>query len=121
MVHFLSDSNETFEDLTKKKYPFAYMLACDGYLLTILSDSLISFVFAKQDGGSDSRADVELQGEDSRSGRTSQSQYQNYRINENTSKLQQHSMKDKRDSIVEYRFNSTCTQSWTVTLIIKYL
>lgn len=28
MMHFLSDANETFQDLTSKEYPFAFMLAC---------------------------------------------------------------------------------------------
>ncbi|XAR56779.1 hypothetical protein NMG60_11037370 [Bertholletia excelsa] len=60
MMHFLSDSNETFEDLTKKEYPFAFMLACSGYLLTMLADSAISYVYGKQRNGSD--GDVELQG-----------------------------------------------------------
>ncbi|KAK7837847.1 zinc transporter 11, partial [Quercus suber] len=38
MMHFLSDANETFEDLTTKTYPFAFMLACAGYLLTMVAD-----------------------------------------------------------------------------------
>ncbi|PON94041.1 Zinc/iron permease [Trema orientale] len=42
LMHFLSDANETFEDLTKKKYPFAFMLACFGYLLTMLADAVVS-------------------------------------------------------------------------------
>ncbi|KAL8236749.1 hypothetical protein R6Q59_017830 [Mikania micrantha] len=38
LMHFLSDSNETFGDLTTKKYPFAFMLASSGYLLTMLEE-----------------------------------------------------------------------------------
>ncbi|KAM7495639.1 hypothetical protein LguiB_030248 [Lonicera macranthoides] len=38
LMHFLSDSNETFGDLTSKEYPFAFMLASAGYLLTMLAD-----------------------------------------------------------------------------------
>ncbi|KAL6313797.1 hypothetical protein AAG906_010216 [Vitis piasezkii] len=38
MMHFLSDSNETFGDLTSVEYPFAFMLACAGYLMTMFSD-----------------------------------------------------------------------------------
>ncbi|KAJ7963637.1 Zinc transporter like [Quillaja saponaria] len=80
MMHFLSDANEMFEELTKKKYPFAFMLACAGYLIIMLGDCLISYVFAKRDGGSDSRADVEIQGvgtgQGSPNGQISQSQYQ---------------------------------------------
>ncbi|CAA2979483.1 zinc transporter 11-like [Olea europaea subsp. europaea] len=48
LMHFLSDSNETFGDLTEKEYPFAFMLASAGYLLTMLADSVISYVYGKQ-------------------------------------------------------------------------
>ncbi|KAL2610921.1 hypothetical protein R1flu_022613 [Riccia fluitans] len=41
MLHFLSDANETFKDLTPKSYPFAFMLACSGYLLTAIADVII--------------------------------------------------------------------------------
>lgn len=44
MMHFLSDSNETFKDLTSKSYPFAFMLASAGYLLTMFGDCIINFV-----------------------------------------------------------------------------
>lgn len=44
LMHFLSDSNESFEDLTTKKYPFAFMLASTGYLLTMLGDCIIHLV-----------------------------------------------------------------------------
>ncbi|KAG6502411.1 hypothetical protein ZIOFF_042304 [Zingiber officinale] len=47
MIHFLSDSNETFGDLTHVDYPFAFMLACAGYALTLLADVAISFVVAR--------------------------------------------------------------------------
>ncbi|KAJ4976242.1 hypothetical protein NE237_001348 [Protea cynaroides] len=72
LMHFLSDSAETFEDLTSKDYPFAYMLSCAGYLLTMLADCVISHVydkketadhgvdhFGKNDNGGDSRFQVE--------------------------------------------------------------
>ncbi|KAF5781160.1 putative zinc/iron permease [Helianthus annuus] len=58
MMHFLSDANETFEDLTSVEYPFAFMLACGGYLLTMFADNVISYVYGKQSGD-----DVEDQGE----------------------------------------------------------
>lgn len=62
LMHFLSDANETFKDLTQKEYPFAFMLASAGFLLTMLADCLISYVFTKKaDGGS--VADLETQGE----------------------------------------------------------
>ncbi|GJS82895.1 zinc transporter 2, partial [Tanacetum coccineum] len=47
LMHFLSDSNETFGDLTKKPYPFAFMLACFGYLLTMFGDCVILYVIGK--------------------------------------------------------------------------
>lgn len=62
LMHFLSDADETFKDLTKKEYPFAFMLASAGFLLTMLADCVISYVFAKKtDAGS--VADLETQGE----------------------------------------------------------
>ncbi|KAK2640187.1 hypothetical protein Ddye_027982 [Dipteronia dyeriana] len=60
LMHFLSDANETFEDLTTKEYPFAFMLACAGYLLTMLADCIISYVFGKKIDGSN--GDLEHQG-----------------------------------------------------------
>ncbi|KAM0840788.1 hypothetical protein ACQ4PT_059421 [Festuca glaucescens] len=48
MMHFLSDANETFQDLVPDKaYPFAFMLACAGYVLTMLAECAISFVVAR--------------------------------------------------------------------------
>lgn len=47
MIHFLSDANETFGDLTHVDYPFAFMLACAGYALTMAADVAISFVVAR--------------------------------------------------------------------------
>ncbi|MED6119032.1 synaptonemal complex protein zip1 [Stylosanthes scabra] len=44
MIHFLSDSNETFKDLTTKTYPFSFMLACFGYLLTMFGDCVVMHV-----------------------------------------------------------------------------
>ena len=59
LMHFLSDANDTFRDLTTKEYPFAFMLACVGFLLTLLADCVVSHVFAKENGGG---GDVEVQG-----------------------------------------------------------
>lgn len=47
LMHFLSDSNETFGELTSKEYPFAFMLASAGYLLTMLADCVVSYVYGK--------------------------------------------------------------------------
>lgn len=44
MMHFLSDSAETFGDLTSKSYPFAFLLASVGYLLTMLGDCVVARV-----------------------------------------------------------------------------
>ncbi|CAM8900795.1 unnamed protein product [Rhodiola kirilowii] len=65
MMHFLSDSNETFGDLTDIEYPFAFMLACGGYLVTMVADCAISHVYGKQriENGADvNNGDVELRG-----------------------------------------------------------
>lgn len=48
MMHFLSDANETFGDLVKDSaYPFAFMLACAGYVVTMLAECVISSVVAR--------------------------------------------------------------------------
>lgn len=65
LMHFLSDADETFRDLLTAEgesepspaYPFAYMLACTGYMLTMLADSVIAHVYSKT-----TSKDVELQG-----------------------------------------------------------
>lgn len=59
MMHFLSDANSTFEDLTTKEYPFAFMLACAGYLLTMLGDCIIQHIFVKE-GTNTGKADIEM-------------------------------------------------------------
>ncbi|KAJ0979528.1 hypothetical protein J5N97_015002 [Dioscorea zingiberensis] len=41
LMHFLADSTSSFGDLTTKTYPFSFMLASFGYLLTMLGDSII--------------------------------------------------------------------------------
>lgn len=64
LMHFLSDADETFRDLLTAEgesepspaYPFAYMLACAGYMLTMLADSVIAHVYSK------TQTDLELQG-----------------------------------------------------------
>ncbi|KAK1440252.1 hypothetical protein QVD17_06077 [Tagetes erecta] len=56
MMHFLSDASETLEELTTIEYPFAFMLACGGYLLTMLADCVISYFYGKH-----SNFDVENQ------------------------------------------------------------
>ncbi|KAG2678230.1 hypothetical protein I3843_12G135800 [Carya illinoinensis] len=81
LMHFLSDANKTFEHLTTKDYPFAYMLACAGYLLTMIADCVISYVYGKGNGAGSGAADLEHQGgvEQGKSinnGLTSQAQHQ---------------------------------------------
>ncbi|RDX66727.1 Zinc transporter 1 [Mucuna pruriens] len=44
LMHFLSDSAETFGDLTTKTYPFSFMLASFGYLLTMFGDCVVVYV-----------------------------------------------------------------------------
>lgn len=47
LMHFLGDANSTFEARTSKTYPFAFMLAAAGYLLTMLGDVIITTVIAR--------------------------------------------------------------------------
>lgn len=48
MMHFLSDSTATFQARTTNPYPFSFMLACAGYLLTMWGDCLIQYIFVKE-------------------------------------------------------------------------
>ena len=41
LIHFLADATKTFHGLTDNPYPFSFMLACAGFLLTMLSDVVI--------------------------------------------------------------------------------
>eukprot|EP00246_Nothoceros_aenigmaticus_P008453 TRINITY_DN23133_c0_g1_i1.p1 TRINITY_DN23133_c0_g1~~TRINITY_DN23133_c0_g1_i1.p1 ORF type:complete len:342 (+),score=41.93 TRINITY_DN23133_c0_g1_i1:391-1416(+) len=50
LIHFLGDANETFKDHTTNAYPFAFMLATAGYLLTMLGDVVIQGVYGRGDG-----------------------------------------------------------------------
>ncbi|KAH6786258.1 zinc transporter 11 precursor [Perilla frutescens var. hirtella] len=61
LMHFLSDSNETFEDLTSKAYPFAFMLAAAGYLMTMGADCVVSYVYGKNGNDCSTHCDVEIQ------------------------------------------------------------
>ncbi|XP_077211217.1 zinc transporter 11 precursor [Tasmannia lanceolata] len=78
LMHFLSDANETFRDLTDKSYPFAFMLASAGYLVTLLADCSISFVFRKQGNGRE--GDIEGHADEMKSsnGQHSQSRVQDH-------------------------------------------
>lgn len=62
LMHFLSDSDTTFGELTEKEYPFAFMLASAGYLLTMFSDCIIMFVTKGVNESSESKVEVEEQG-----------------------------------------------------------
>nr|GMD64423.1 zinc transporter 2 [Ipomoea batatas] len=57
LMHFLSDANSTFGDLTEKTYPFAFMLASAGYLLTMAADCVILMVTSG--GGGEAKVEVE--------------------------------------------------------------
>ncbi|XP_061337933.1 zinc transporter 1 [Gastrolobium bilobum] len=59
LMHFLSDSAGTFGDLTTKTYPFSFMLASSGYLLTMLGDCIVVYVTSNSER--DSKV-VELEG-----------------------------------------------------------
>ncbi|MQM01137.1 hypothetical protein Taro_033883 [Colocasia esculenta] len=57
LMHFLADANSTVVDLTPKTYPFVYMLAAAGYLLTMLGDCVITTITQ----GSKGEAKVEVE------------------------------------------------------------
>lgn len=59
LMHFLSDSASTFGVLTEKEYPFAFMLASAGYLLTMFSDCIIMFVTKGMNESSEAKVEVE--------------------------------------------------------------
>ncbi|CAI0539871.1 unnamed protein product [Linum tenue] len=60
LIHFLSDAAETFDSLTSNTYPFAFMLASAGYLLTMLSDCIIVYATSgSSSGDKESRIAVE--------------------------------------------------------------
>ncbi|KAL7589579.1 zinc transporter 1 [Lactuca sativa] len=68
LMHFLSDSNEVFGDLTTKTYPFAFMLASAGYLLTMFSDCVILYVVGRggHGGGGENKVAVVEEEEEGR-------------------------------------------------------
>lgn len=48
LMHFLSDADETFADLLPDSgYPWAFMLACAGYVVTMLADVVIAYVVSR--------------------------------------------------------------------------
>ncbi|XP_058109581.1 zinc transporter 1-like [Magnolia sinica] len=57
LMHFLSDSNETFGNLTDKTYPFAFMLASAGYLLTMFGDCIV--ILVTKGGPREAKVEVE--------------------------------------------------------------
>ena len=59
LIHFLADAHRTFAALTPNEYPFAFTLACAGYLLTLLADCIVSHVFHNKTRRDHSRRAVE--------------------------------------------------------------
>ncbi|XP_062017986.1 zinc transporter 2 [Rosa rugosa] len=57
LMHFLSDSAETFGGLTTKTYPFAFMLASAGYMLTMFGDCVVMLVTRSSE--TEARVEVE--------------------------------------------------------------
>ncbi|KAL6959203.1 synaptonemal complex protein zip1 [Sarracenia purpurea var. burkii] len=51
LMHFLSDSTSTFAALTPKTYPFSFMLASAGFLLTMFGDCVVVSVTRGSEGG----------------------------------------------------------------------
>ncbi|XP_051128640.1 zinc transporter 2 isoform X2 [Andrographis paniculata] len=64
LMHFLSDSNETFGELSSSEYPFAFMLASAGYLLTMMADCVVSYVYGKRRGDHGSRSSSSASNDD---------------------------------------------------------
>ncbi|CAN6336658.1 unnamed protein product [Urochloa humidicola] len=65
LMHFLADSATTFHGLTRNHYPFAYMLACVGFLLTMLADCAIAAVTKRSRAADrDTRVNADEAGED---------------------------------------------------------
>ncbi|KAG6433484.1 hypothetical protein SASPL_105098 [Salvia splendens] len=62
LMHFLSDSTSAFAELTTKEYPFSFMLASAGYLVTMLADCAISHLVSSS--WKETRVDVEGGGSD---------------------------------------------------------
>lgn len=58
LMHFLSDSTSTFGELTNIAYPFSFMLASAGYLLTMLGDCVIMYVTRNAAAGDSDRKSV---------------------------------------------------------------
>lgn len=52
LMQFFSDSNEYFEKLSSKDYPFAPMLVSSGYLLTMLADCICIHVYRRRSSDS---------------------------------------------------------------------
>ncbi|KMT05206.1 hypothetical protein BVRB_7g173510 [Beta vulgaris subsp. vulgaris] len=50
MIHFLSDASSVFRNLTSIEYPFAFMLACAGYVFTMFGDCIVMYVAKKSAG-----------------------------------------------------------------------
>lgn len=42
LMHFLAGSSSTFHGLTENHYPFSYMLACAGFMFTMLADCAVA-------------------------------------------------------------------------------
>jgi len=64
LMHFLSDADETFGDLLPDSaYPWAFMLACAGYVVTTLADVVISHVVSRGRAAADSGAGGDGEGQ----------------------------------------------------------
>ncbi|KAJ3676677.1 hypothetical protein LUZ60_004089 [Juncus effusus] len=59
LLHFLADSSHNFDALTTKTYPFSYMLASFGFMLTMLSDVVIIAVTRRSKRVNENKMEVE--------------------------------------------------------------
>ncbi|XP_047336844.1 zinc transporter 2-like [Impatiens glandulifera] len=58
LMQFLSDSNDVFQNLTDKHYPFAFLLAALGFSFSMLADCLILHLCRKHSNFSPNAADA---------------------------------------------------------------
>ncbi|XP_057765485.1 zinc transporter 2 [Salvia miltiorrhiza] len=100
LMHFLSDSNESFEELTTKEYPFAFMLASAGYLMTMGADCLVSYVYAKEGNHASAHSHLQLQANPSNAEGNNNSLSLDSKSQDNNSREAQASVTSLGDSVL---------------------
>lgn len=65
LIHFLADAHATFQAHTSKDYPFAFMLATAGFVLTLLADVIIQGVYSRDDAALQNNGKPDLENNES--------------------------------------------------------